>query len=241
MSEAKAKKAIALSIDHSTLWSRQEANGKDFSECFKELREGEPDAAADAAEMVRARLSLGLSLASVEMTLGIARLSVTPTVLKGMVVRSFTNVMHKFAPDDQGKISGYASTPGLDSYNHRVLNGAFQESIDSKGLNGSRGIKLILDHDHSKPAGVINRLAYDATGLAIEAKLSLDIPYVADRYAAIKALGGLNYSVGFFLEEYRWVETKNGPDELIIEKGDLFEISVVTFPGNEAATLQIGA
>lgn len=137
----------------------------------------------------------------------------------------------------EGYVAGWASTPDLDSYNHKVLKGAFSEAIAKRGLRGPSSIKLLIGHNWEKLAGEIKVLEYRGNRLWIEAQLALDIGYVSDAYKAAKMIGGLNFSVGFMLEDYRWVESKTGPDELIIEKGDLFEVSVVPFPGNEKATM----
>ncbi|UCI32546.1 HK97 family phage prohead protease [Mesorhizobium sp. B4-1-4] len=143
---------------------------------------------------------------------------------------------------DSGVIAGWASTSDRDSYNHEVMAGAFQASIDKRGLTGPKGIKLLLDHDWTKPAGVITTLEYRRGGrLWMEAKLNLDIEYVAERYSYLKQSGGANFSVGFMLEDYEVVTRKvdGGEDQYLrIDRGDLFEVSIVLFPGNEAAQMQ---
>ncbi|MDQ6433761.1 HK97 family phage prohead protease [Mesorhizobium sp. LHD-90] len=136
-----------------------------------------------------------------------------------------------------GIVTGWASTSDLDLYGHKIMRGAFSQSISSRGLTGPRAIKLLLDHDWHKPAGLIRQLEYRADNLWIDAQLALDVEYVRDRYTVIKMLNGFNFSVGFILEDY---EIKTDPvtknEYLQVNRGDLFEVSVVAFPGNEAAT-----
>lgn len=142
------------------------------------------------------------------------------------------------APD--GFIKGIASTAATDSYGHKVMAGAFDESIRSKGLNGPSGIKLLAFHDWSKPAGVIKQLQTVGGQLRIEAQLSLGATYVKDLYEVTKDIGGLNFSVGFRLQEFRFVdeeEDKNEDAWLVVEKGDLMEVSVVPFPANDDAQM----
>ncbi|MEW9807024.1 HK97 family phage prohead protease [Mesorhizobium marinum] len=146
--------------------------------------------------------------------------------------------VYKFAPNDTGAIRGLASTSAMDSVGHVVLDGAFSDAIKDRGLTGPRGIKLLLDHDWSKPAGAITRLAYGPSGLEIAAQLSLDIPYVKDRYAAIKAVGGHSFSVGFMLQDYEFKKDAKGAEYLQVNRGDLFEVSLVPFPANENAVMQ---
>ncbi len=136
-----------------------------------------------------------------------------------------------------GYVAGWASTPDLDLYRHRVMPGAFQGSIQERGLIGPRGIKLLIGHDWDKVAGVIRKLEYRNGGLWIEAQLALAISYVRDVYEAAKMVEGLSFSVGFMLEKYA-VEKDDDDDEwLRIDKGDLYEVSIVPFPGNEEATM----
>lgn len=139
---------------------------------------------------------------------------------------------------NDGIIAGYASTSDLDAYSHRVAGGAFSEAIRKRGLTGPGAIKLLLDHDHTKPAGLIRVLEYRGDKLFIEAQMNLDIEYVRDRYSAAKMLNGFNFSVGFIMQDYEIKTDTVTKDQFIqVNKGDLFEVSVVAFPANEAAVL----
>jgi HK97 family phage prohead protease len=126
---------------------------------------------------------------------------------------------------DVARISGVASSPAPDSYNHIVRVGAFDRSIRARGLTGPKGIKLLLGHDHTKVAGVITSLRTVGDALRIEADLNLRVSYVRDAYEIIKQNSGLSFSVGFKLEDFE--ETKT---HLIIKQGDLHEVSIVSFP-----------
>lgn len=137
----------------------------------------------------------------------------------------------------EGYVAGWASTSDLDHYRHIVEPGAFTASINEKGLDGPRGIKLLIQHDSNRPGGKIVKLEQRPQGLWIEAQLNLNISYVKDMYEAAKMQGGMSFSVGFFLEEFEWVETEEGFEHLKIIKGELTEVSVVTFPGNDNAEM----
>jgi HK97 family phage prohead protease len=139
----------------------------------------------------------------------------------------------------EGTVAGWASTPDLDEYGHVVKTGAFNESIAERGLSGPKGIRLLINHDWGKPAGVIKVLETRGGRLWIEAELNLKISYARDAYEASKSAGGLNFSVGFFMRKWEVERDDDGdPISLTIIKGDLFEISVVTFPGNTEATME---
>lgn len=137
----------------------------------------------------------------------------------------------------EGYIAGWASTPDIDSYGHKVIKGAFSEAIAKRGLTGPKGIKLLIGHNWNQLGGAIKVLEYRGERLWIEAQLAIDIGYVSDAYKAAKILGGTNFSVGFMLQDYSWKEDASGNEYLQIERGDLFEVSVVPFPGNEEATM----
>lgn len=136
----------------------------------------------------------------------------------------------------EGYIAGWASTAGRDHYNHEVKGGAFQEAMDTRKLTGPMGIKLLMDHDWKKPAGVIKVLEYRRDRLWMEAQMNLDVSYVKERWHMLKMMGGANFSVGFMLQDYEVVIREDDGDEdyyLSITRGDLFEVSIVLFPGND--------
>lgn len=132
----------------------------------------------------------------------------------------------------EGYFGGIASTPATDAYGHKVLKGAFDKSIKQKGLTGPRGIKLLAYHDWSKPSGVIKKLKTAGDELQIEGQLNLNVSYVKDMYEVTRQNGGLNFSVGFMLEEFEFVDEKDAEDGeyLVIKRGDLMEVSIVVFP-----------
>src|SRR5262245_3262955 len=102
-----------------------------------------------------------------------------------------------------GYVAGTASTSSIDTMNHKVLAGAFDDSIKRKGLTGPKGVKLLAFHRWNQPAGAIKQLATTPDGkLRIGAQLNLNVSYVKDLYETIKDNGGLSFSVGFRLQDY---------------------------------------
>lgn len=140
---------------------------------------------------------------------------------------------------EDGFISGTASTPSTDLMGHKVLAHAFDKSIRKNGLTGPRGIKLLAFHDSHKPAGLIKRLETVGDELKIDAQLNLNVSYVKDLYEVSKQVGGLNFSVGFELEEFTFVDGDKSEDGeyLVIKQGNLIEVSLVTFPAQPEATM----
>lgn len=145
----------------------------------------------------------------------------------------------KLENQPEGYFAGIASTPSTDLYGHKVLKGAFDKSIKRKGLTGPRGVKLLVHHDWHKPAGVVKKLKTVGDNLEIEGQLNLNVSYVRDVHEVAVQNGGLNFSVGFMLEEFEYVDEEDAEDGeyLVIKSGDLMEVSVVVFPAQVEAEM----
>jgi HK97 family phage prohead protease len=130
-----------------------------------------------------------------------------------------------------GYIAGVASTANVDLGGHKVLAGAFDESIRQKGFAGPAGIQLLIGHDWNKVGGKIMKMETVNDRLLMEAQLYMDVSYVKDVHTVLKQNGGLNFSVGFTLDEFELPDVKKETDPwLIVKKGNLAEVSIVTFP-----------
>jgi HK97 family phage prohead protease len=124
-----------------------------------------------------------------------------------------------------GSFEGYASLfHREDLAGDVVLPGAFADSIRQRG---SAGIKLLFQHDANQPIGVWAQLAEDARGLYAHGRLMPEVAKAREVHALMRAgaLDGL--SIGFRTVKGRR-DRQSGVRRL--EKVDLWEISVVTFP-----------
>jgi HK97 family phage prohead protease len=138
------------------------------------------------------------------------------------------------------RVSGWASTQRIDHALDMVMPGAFDESIARLGLGGPKGIKFLAQHDREKPIGRITKLEQRAAGLWIEAEIDETISYAADLANAIKANGGLNYSIGYRVPPGGMTFIDQGENSYFkLAKVDLLEVSVVTFPCNEDCVLML--
>jgi HK97 family phage prohead protease len=137
----------------------------------------------------------------------------------------------KFAPVDlksveaDGTFSGYASLFGeVDLGNDLVMQGAFRESLR---LRGVQGVKLLFQHDPNEPIGIWLDLHEDARGLFARGRLMPEVTRAREVLSLMRAgaLDGL--SIGF-----RTVQGRTDPATGVrrLDKIDLWEISVVTFP-----------
>lgn len=137
----------------------------------------------------------------------------------------------KFMPLDlksvevNGSFTGYASVFNReDLAGDVVMPGAFADSLKSRG---TAGVKLLFQHDPNQPIGVWTSLREDARGLHAEGRLMPEVAKAREVHALMRAgaLDGL--SIGFKTVRGRR-DRASGVRRL--EKIDLWEISVVTFP-----------
>jgi len=137
----------------------------------------------------------------------------------------------KLANDEKGEFTGYATTyGGNDLANDTIKNGAFNESI-AKGLP-----KMFLNHRHMEiPVGDYVEAKEDDFGLLLRGVIDLNHRDGPSLYSAMlrKAISAL--SIGA-LKSTLVFERKSEGGKLIT-KGDLKEVSAVTFPMDERAEI----
>ena len=127
--------------------------------------------------------------------------------------------------DNDGSFEGYASLFNReDLAGDVVAPGAFADSLAKRGVGG---IKLLFQHDANQPIGVWTALREDARGLYAQGRLMPEVAKAREAQALMRAgaLDGL--SIGFRTVKGRR-DRAGGTRRL--EKVDLWEISVVTFP-----------
>lgn len=136
---------------------------------------------------------------------------------------------------ETGVFSGYGSVfHNEDSYGDVVRPGAFKKSLAEWAKKG-RLPPMLWQHNRREPIGVFTNMVEDEKGLFVEGRLLIDdIPQARAAYALLKekALGGM--SIG-----YREILIEQDHDEKVTNllELDLWEVSVVTFPANEEATV----
>ena len=131
---------------------------------------------------------------------------------------------------------GYASIFGArDGAGDMVAPGAFSASLKRRG---PQGVRMLYQHFAHEPIGVWEEIKEDSRGLYVRGRLVPDVERARDVAALLRegALGGL--SIGF-----KTVRASREPGTVsrTLIQVDLWEISVVTFPLLEAASVtQIG-
>jgi hypothetical protein len=125
---------------------------------------------------------------------------------------------------EDGMLEGYASLFGVaDLGKDVVAAGAFAASLSRRG---AAGVRMLWQHDPAEPIGRWLALAEDALGLRVRGRLNLAVARAREIHALMRdgAIDGL--SIGFRVERAR--TDRAGLRR--IERLDLWEISVVTFP-----------
>ena len=136
----------------------------------------------------------------------------------------------KFLPEPpatvaDGVFEGYASLFGIaDLGKDVVAPGAFAETLARRG---PPGVRMLWQHDPAEPIGRWLSLAEDARGLRVRGKLNLAVGRARELHALMKDGGVDGLSIGFRVERAR-ADKRAGLRRL--ERIDLWEISLVTFP-----------
>jgi uncharacterized protein len=130
------------------------------------------------------------------------------------------------AEGERGTFTGMAATYDLDQGGDKIVRGAF-----TKTLAKSRTVPLLWQHESHNPIGTLS-CTETSLGLAVEGKILLSDPVGKRAYDLMKegVLKGL--SIGY-------TTVKDGYENgvRLLKEIKLFEISIVTFPMNEAAMI----
>lgn len=149
-----------------------------------------------------------------------------------MNIKHFACDLQVKALAGDGVFSGYASVfNALDQQNEIVVQGAFARTLRLASQQ-NRTPAMLWMHDPTIPIGLWQSIREDLNGLAVEGRLALRTQKGAEAYELLKlgALTGL--SIGYRVVSSR-VDAKR--KARLLTDVDLFEISLVTFPANEAA------
>jgi HK97 family phage prohead protease len=135
--------------------------------------------------------------------------------------------------DTQGRFAGYASVfDVVDSQRDIILRGAFAQTLS--GRTGE--IKLLWQHQQDEPIGVFDRMFEDERGLYVEGRLLLDVRRAKEAMILLKAGAISGLSIGYSPVRYR-IDADTGIR--LLAEVDLWEVSLVTFPANEAAGVTV--
>ena len=133
--------------------------------------------------------------------------------------------------DGSVMIRGMASTNDFDRAGDTISPDAWAKG----GLNNFENNPIILfNHDYNKPIGRATGLKVTPSGLELEAKISKSAPEGVCELVKDGVLGA--FSVGFRVKDADYLSETDGYK---IKDAELFEVSVVSVPCNQAATFSL--
>ena len=138
--------------------------------------------------------------------------------------------------DDSGHFAGYASTfHRIDLQGDMITKGAYSQTLREFGMP-----KMLVQHDsRSLPIGKWISAKEDDHGLLVEGEFTPGMARAEETRAALRhgTVGGL--SMGYVLQKGDYEERPEG--RLIRRVSRLVEISVVTFPADSAARVNLAS
>ena len=147
-------------------------------------------------------------------------------------VFNLTSTFKSFEDDDGSVcITGMASTKDFDRAGDTIV----PEAWSKGGLKSFEKNPIILfNHDYNKPIGRATQMKVTNDGLEMKAKISKSAPDSVSQLVKEGILGA--FSVGFRIKDADYLEETDG---LKIKDAELFEVSVVSVPCNQAATFSL--
>lgn len=139
----------------------------------------------------------------------------------------------EFKAEGADKVEGYGAVFGNVDQGWDVIEpGAFADSLKS-----DRKVRFLWQHSPWDVIGTWDDLSEDDKGLRVRGRLLGDVQRGKEAMSLLKAGAIDGLSIGYRAVEWRESKLESGNWVRIIEKADLFEVSLVTFPMNPAATL----
>lgn len=154
-------------------------------------------------------------------------------IYKDSLVSESLRLQIKDVDGKKGIVTGYFSDfNSIDSDGDIIKPGAFQKSISQNGPQSSKPrIKHLLNHDSSKPLGVLEVLKEDTKGLYYESRLgthSLGVDFIKMVDSGLIS----EHSIGFQTVKYNqlkpWNEWKQGEAARELTELKLYEGSSLT-------------
>ena len=154
---------------------------------------------------------------------------------------ALSQVELKFAPEGTKTFSGYASVfGGVDSYNDTIVKGAYSQVIEKMASGDMRMPKMFVNHRSWEiPVGKWTRLVEDEKGLYVEGELTPGNPQADVIKAGMihETIDGI--SIGFQIGDYEMVQKGDQTLRLIKSIKELPEVSIVTYPADDAARVDL--
>lgn len=159
---------------------------------------------------------------------------------------TLTDVQLKFASGNAGTFSGYASVfGGVDSYSDTILPGAYKSVIERIMDGAARMPKMFVNHrSWELPVGKWTSITEDDKGLRMEGELTPGNPQAAVVKAAMQHETVDGLSIGYMLREddVDYIKGDDGDRIRVIRNiSELSEVSIVTYPADDAARVDLSS
>ncbi|HMQ95137.1 MAG TPA: HK97 family phage prohead protease [Amaricoccus sp.] len=140
----------------------------------------------------------------------------------------------ELALKDETEIAGYASIFGAADHGGDVVQpGAYGASLAALAKAG-RGVKMLWQHDPSRPIGVWDEVREDKRGLFVRGRLLPEVQAGREALVLLKAGAIDGLSIG-----YRTLRSeKAAGGKRLLHEIELWEVSLVTFPMLSDARVQ---
>ena len=132
-----------------------------------------------------------------------------------------------------GMFAGYASVFHIvDSQRDVIEPGAFVASLKMR----KTPLQLLWQHQWESPIGMVESIFEDGNGLYMKGKLLMEVAQAREAHALLKAGVIRGLSIGYSVKR---AERDLQTGVRYLKQVDLWEISIVTQPANEAAQVTV--
>lgn len=133
--------------------------------------------------------------------------------------------------ENNGEVCGYASVFDIaDSYGDIVEHGAFKTAVEN--FKNGKSPKLLWQHNVDFPIGVVEEMFEDEHGLFVKCRLLQEISKAKEVHCLLQNGAIDGFSIGYKIRGHRFEKGHQYLTDI-----DLLEISIVTFPACESATV----
>jgi HK97 family phage prohead protease len=151
----------------------------------------------------------------------------------GPLETKFRRFDGELALKEGAEIAGYASLFGAaDQGGDVVQKGAYGASLARLAAAG-RGVKMLWQHDPSRPIGVWDEVREDSRGLFVRGRLLLEVQAAREAHVLLQAGAIDGLSIG-----YRTLRAEKAGGQRLLHEIELWEVSLVTFPMLPEARVQ---
>jgi HK97 family phage major capsid protein/HK97 family phage prohead protease len=143
-----------------------------------------------------------------------------------MLNRAYSLLEIKRVDEDAREITGWATTPEADR---------MKDVVEPEGATFKLPLPLLWQHDSGDPIGQVTAAKVSKAGIEITAKIAKGVSDDIDRKWALIKYGLVpGLSIGFKPTEHEFIKETKG---IRFKKWDWMELSAVTIPANQTATI----